>query len=218
MARFIHLCSLPVARFEGALEGAGDLVSKNRSRRWRFWGVFLRNLGEFFVLILIEVIYCGFWLRSFFWGTSPIVDLFVINSFLDQKEDLQNKWWRNLAGFFFWKKCWFQHFSLKAFPICFFIWKEKNLEQSPGFLPQKSSAADFFFFGWLLRPATEVDRSFARWGEFEETRAFFLAEFWVLSFEFWLRVVSFLFAEKKTQLMVNLLVWGPVVWIRAGIF
>ena len=100
----------------------------------------------------------------------------------------------------------------------FFYLEGEKPRKITGISSPKIVSCWFFFFGWLLRPATEVDRSFARWGEFEETRAFFLAEFWVLSFEFWLCVVSFLFAEKKTQLMVNLLVWGPVVWIRAGIF
>ena len=72
----------------------------------------------------------------------------------------------------------------------FFYLEGENPRKITGISSPKIVSCWFFFFGWLLRPATEVDRSFARWGEFEE----------------------------KTQLMVNLLVWGPVVWIRAGIF
>ena len=90
-------------------------------------------------------------------------------------------------------------FPESASDLFFFIWKEKNLEKSPGFLPQKSSAADFFFLGdfWdqQLRSIVPLlaEESLKKPERFFFSRSF---EFWVLSFDFLL----FLFYLPKKRL------------------
>ena len=140
-----------------------------------------------------------FWLRSSFWGIYPSW-LFVINSFAKKKISKTNAGgiWRDFS-------CSFNTFPWKRFRSVFFWGGEnKTSKITEDFFP-KNSRLLFFFCGDFWGKAAEVDRSFGRWGDFEETRSVSVfLEFWVLTL-----CCFFFFAESKdSATLVTLLIVG----------